>query len=270
MPTRGLGTGERTWARGRSSHTGGSVRSATGTPGDRVPCEEYRHNHGPKFATSPGDPTLVCMGTEFSTDTAYPARAQVKRVDDGALLTRRLGLTIRAWRVAAHPDTASLVAQGRHEALRYRGVEASLLGREWPSVTTGAWMVLAEESPALRGGIFVELGEDDELPLEGALRALGVSAEGVFSRSGRRRSCELTKLWVASSARGRGLGHALIKASVVLARRLGLAELHVLAPDHTIHHFCSLGAEVHREFGDQGSFPYPTADYRSWLASLLL
>lgn len=211
------------------------------------------------------------MGTELSTNTAHPARAPMqRRVGDGALLMRRLGLTIRARPIAAHPDTAGRFAEGRQEALRHRGVDASLLGGDLPSIATGAWMILAEEGPALRGGICVELGEDGELPLEGALRALGASVEVVLSRSGRRRSSELTKLWVARGASGRGLGRALIEAGVVLSRRLSLAELYAFAPDHTIHHFCTLGAEVHIDVGDQGSFPYPTAEYRSWLASLLL
>ncbi len=74
---------------------------------------------------------------------------------------------------------------------------------------------------------------------------------------------EICGLWNSHSVSGQGLSFLLVRTGVSLVHRLGIESLFTIASEFTMGIVKSLGFEIVSAIGEEGSFDYPTPEYKT-------
>ena len=121
----------------------------------------------------------------------------------------------------AQPDDAERLTEIAHQAKAHWGYPPEWLELWRPSLTFDA---------ALLARDWVRIAEIDGLAL------------AVVAIEGEPPTVELSHLWVAPEAMGRGLGRQLFAAAVEHSRRCGADRLEIVSDPHAEAFYCHLGA----------------------------
>ncbi len=110
--------------------------------------------------------------------------------------------------------------------------------------------------------------ERKTLPIIRSLSNQPFSIEDIVRTHSQQNIAEICGLWVSSEAGGMGMSKILIRAAVSILPTLGIGKSVAFASQYTIKTIQHMGYEVYSEIGDKGMFPYPTDDFKSYVALL--
>ena len=176
----------------------------------------------------------------------------------------RTELRIRMFRPSEDPASAQAYLEGQARALADFGVKGTTsmeLAWDDPFVR----LVLVESMDGEpRGGICIhQQSELNSLPVARALSRLEPRLQDRLLWFRRRGVAELCAGWASRQYRGAGIYAASIHAAMAAMPSLSIPFGVGFSDVKTLGLYESLGFEPDRSLGDDGTFPYPDARYRS-------
>lgn len=188
-------------------------------------------------------------------------------VGPGGVKTRMVNLKFSVFRAIDNPILCEEYANGHLNLLREYGVTSITSSNRVWAKNPGTYIVLARDmdSNELVGGIRIQR-YSKEYPLPVQL-AIGEEAPEINDRievhHERFGSGEMCGLWNSKVVAKMGVSWMLTRASVVICEQVGVNSLWGICANYTLRMFENVGYRIVHDVGDEGKFPYPTADYVS-------
>ena len=173
-------------------------------------------------------------------------------------------IKLRAFRAVKDPESAQKFVEGHSRVLKSHGVtKVTSLNARWkddPSV----FVVLVEslDGSKIFGGARIHAATADRmLPIEEATGFMDERIYQVVSDEKHHGTGELCGLWNSIEVAGMGIGSFFATMSgVVIAEQIGLTSVFALCAPYTVPFAESVGCQVLRQVGNNGTFYYPKID----------
>jgi len=171
---------------------------------------------------------------------------------------------LRAFRAIDEPETCALFIEGHTHVLTNIGVtKVSYSKNEWVN-NPAAFVAVVESLDGKRifGGVRVHVaGGSEPLPIE---LATGAMDRGIFDlvwKYAQNGTGELCGLWNSREIAGYGIGSIfLIRTTAAISYQIGIQSLFALCAPYTIPPGASVGMEIEKSIGNDGTFYYPKLD----------
>jgi hypothetical protein len=183
---------------------------------------------------------------------------------DGSIDKEKPEVRLRAFRAIDEPETCALFIEGHTHVLTSIGVtKVSYSKNEWVN-NPAAFVMVVESLDGKRvfGGARVHVaGGSEPLPIE---TATGAMDKGIFDlvwNYAQYGTGELCGLWNSREIAGYGIGSIfLIRTSAAISYQIGIQSLFALCAPYTIPPGESVGMEIEKSIGKDGTFYYPKLD----------
>lgn len=173
-------------------------------------------------------------------------------------------ISIRAFRAIADPKAAQRFVEGHSRVLRSHGVtKVTSLNERW--LTDPSVFVILVESPdgkKVYGGARIHAATAKvPLPIEEATGFMDGKIYEVVAAEKHHGTGELCGLWNSIEVAGMGIGSFFATmAGVVIADQIGLTSIFALCAPYTVPFAESVGCQVLKDVGNNGTFYYPKID----------
>jgi hypothetical protein len=183
---------------------------------------------------------------------------------DGSIDKDNPEVRLRAFRAIDEPETCALFIEGHTHVLTSIGVtKVSYSKNEWVK-NPAAFVMVVESLDGKRvyGGARVHVsGGTEPLPIELATGAMDPGIFDLVWKFAQHGTGELCGLWNSREIAGYGIGSIfLIRTSAAISYQIGIQSLFALCAPYTIPPGASVGMEIEKSIGNDGTFYYPKLD----------
>lgn len=171
---------------------------------------------------------------------------------------------LRAFRAIDDPQSCELFADGHKRVLTSIGVEKiTSSNNEWMN-NPAAFVMIVEslDKKHVYGGARIHVaGGTEPLPIEEATGALDPSIHDLVWQYAKKGTGEGCGLWNSREIAGYGVGSIfLTRVGVAMSSQIGLESLFGLCAPYTVKMAESVGYEIEKGIGNNGTFYYPKLD----------
>lgn len=171
---------------------------------------------------------------------------------------------LRAFRAVDDPDACKLFIEGHTNVLSNIGIaKVTSSKNEWTK-NPASFVIIVEsiDGDKVYGGARVHVaGGSEPLPIEQAAAELDPNVFDLVWKYAQFGTGELCGLWNSREIAGYGIGCIfLIRAAVAISYQIGIQSLFAFCAPYTIKPGESVGMELERSIGNEGTFLYPKLD----------
>jgi len=176
---------------------------------------------------------------------------------------------------AFHPinniDLAERYLAGHRKVLEDYGVtNITTNSRGWLEMEHVYAIVVEDETGQLVGGVRMQMADGvHQLPVEKAIGNMDARIFDIVKTYAGRGVGELCALWNAKSVAGYGISVLLTMAGISITNQVNCNTLMGICADYTLQMFKSVGFVVDNTLGIDGTFHYPSEDYKTRVLGIL-
>ena len=171
---------------------------------------------------------------------------------------------LRAFRAVDDPKACELFIEGHEQVLTNIGVtKVTSSKNEW--MTNPSTFVLIVESldkEKVFGGARVQVADGKKmLPIEAATGGMDSKIFQLVWKYAQQGTGEICGLWNSREIAGYGVGSIfLTRAAVAISSQIGITSLFALCAPYTVKMAESVGYQIEKRVGNEGTFYYPKLD----------
>lgn len=171
---------------------------------------------------------------------------------------------LRAFRAVDDPAACALFIEGHAHVLTAIGVQKVTSSKDEWMYNPAAFVLIVESLDKKRvfGGARIHVaGGSQLLPIEDATGGMDPKIFDLVWQYGKGGTGEICGLWNSREIAGYGVGSIfLTRAAVAISTQIGIKSLFALCAPYTVKMAESVGYQIERSVGNEGTFYYPKLD----------